>query len=444
MEIVGGLGWRTEAKLDLLARLLARWPGGAHGDAWNAAVEVCTTHPELAPAYWKLMDVWEDFGHADLADAVAAYQDAGWAEAGLLSLPPPQRRRVIAEDGKLQTRELALRLLVTDERLWHEQPEATLEVSELAVRVAEASARRRGAHLRLVDGKASPRALPEIEVGIRAMARYLNGHRIRGDFASVRRLVRPLAELTRDPRGKSLAEARWLLGRALIDLEEWDRADAVLLEAIREYRRLGKTFEAKRARMTRVMLLRSSGAEPRRYLTVAQRVFRSLTGADRLRDPAFYAVCRNNLPLYLVEAGEIWDAWHFWLTIPRNDFPAIETRRIGQRGIIAFKLGRAQEAERAFRTAIERFRELEMPFDAAVFQLYLADLLLAAGRLWECGHMIFQALDLFQSCQLRRHMVVALEQLDAALKQKRGLRQAIERAIARASGIVRRHGEGVD
>ncbi|HEX9730810.1 MAG TPA: hypothetical protein VGG06_02360 [Thermoanaerobaculia bacterium] len=110
------------------------------------------------------MDVWEDFGHADLADA--AYEDAGWAEARLLSLPPPGRRLAIAEEAQFQTRELALRLLVTDERLWHERPEASLEVSELAVLVAEAAARRKGSHLRLLGRRRTTRrGLPEILVG---------------------------------------------------------------------------------------------------------------------------------------------------------------------------------------------------------------------------------------------------------------------------------------
>lgn len=439
MEVVGGLGWQTDARLDLLARLLSRWPGGARGDAWEAAVEVCTTHPDLAPAYWKLMDVWEDFGHADLADAVAAYEDAGWAEARLLSLPPPGRRWAIAEDAGFQTRELALRLLVTDERLWHERPEATLEVSELAVRVAEASARRQGAHLRLLGGKASRRALPEVEVGIRAMAHYVNAHRIRGDFASVRRLAGPPAELTADPRGKGLAEARWLLGRVLIELEEWDRADAALVEAIREFRRLGKTFEARRTRMTRVMLSRSSGAEPRRYLRAARRVFRSFSGKDRLRDPTSYTVCHNNLTLYALEADELRSAWELWRSMRQSDFPALEARRIGIGAVLDFKMGKWKEAEKGLRSAIDLFQDLGMPYDAALTLLHLADFFLALGRFWEGQQALAQALSLFQSCQLRRHVVAALEQLEEAARRKQGMREAIQQAIAHASGIVRRH-----
>ena len=442
MEVTGGLGWKTDARLDLLARLFSRLQGRARGDAWKAAAEVCSTHPDLAPAYWKLMDVWEDFGHADIADAVAAWEDAGWAEARLLSLPPPGRRQAIAEDAEYQTRELALRLLATDERLWHEQPDATLEVSELAVLVAEAAARRKGAHLHLLGRRTVRRGLSEIAVGIRARAHHLNGHRIRGDFASVRRLIGPLAELTADPLGKGFAEARWLLGTAFIDLEQWDRADAALLDAIREYRRLGKTFEAKRARMARVMLLRASGAEPRRYLTAAMRVFKSLTEKDWLRDPAFCADCRRNLPLYLLEADEVVHSWDLWQSIPPEKLPAPEARRVGLGGIIAFRRGKPLEAEAGLRTAIERFQSLDMPYDSALFLLYLADLLLALGRLFEGEQTLVRALELFQGCQLRSHVAAALEQLEQALRRKQGLRRAIERAIARASGIVQRHDVG--
>ena len=444
MEVAGGLGWKTDARLDLLARLFSRLQGRARSDAWEAAAEVCSTHPDLAPAYWKLMDLWEDFGHPDLADAVAAWDEAGWAEARLLSLPPPGRRQAIAEDAEFQTRELALRLLATDERLWHERPEATLEVSELAVLVAEAAARRKGAHLHLLGRRTVRRGLSEIAVGLRARAHHLNGHRIRGDFASVRRLIGPLAELTADPLGKGFAEARWLLGTALIDLEEWDRADAALLEAIGEYRRLGKTFEARRARVARVMLQRASGAEPRRYLTAAQRVFKSFGEKDRLRDPAFYTVCRNNLPLYLLEAGELWDAWTLWQTIPPDALPAVEARRIGQGAVIAFRMGKPNVAEDGLSTAIDLFRDLDMPYDAAHALLHLADLQLAIGRLWDGEQTVVQAMDIFQSCQLRRHVVAALEQLEEAVRRKQGMREAILLAIARASGIVRRHGERTD
>ena len=254
----------------------------------------------------------------------------------------------------------------------------------------------------------------------------------------MRRLAGPLAELTADPLGKALAEARWLLGRALIDLEEWDRADAALLDAIREYRRLGKTFEARRARMTRVMLQRSSGAEPRRYLTAAMRVFKSFSETDRLRDPAFYTVCRNNLPLYLVEAGKLWDAWKLWQTIPPDALPAVEARRIGQGAVIAFRMGKPSEAESGLRTAIDLFRDLDMPYDAALALLHLADLLLAIGRLWEGKQILAQATDLFQSCQLRRHVLAAMTQLEEAVRRKLGVREAIRLDLGDLQAFLQR------
>jgi len=139
------------------------------------------------------------------------------------------------------------------------------------------------------------------------------------------------------------------------------------------------------------------------------------------------------------------DAWELWRTFPREDaLPVSEARRIGLGGIIAFRIGKAEEAEEDLRTAIERFQGLGMPYDAALFLLYLADLLLAVGRLWEGEQSLVHGLELFQICQLRRHMVAALEQLEESLRHKRGLREAIELAIARASGIVRRHDEGTD
>jgi tetratricopeptide (TPR) repeat protein len=282
----------------------------------------------------------------------------------------------------------------------------------------------------------------ELETAIRAYARYVNSWRIRGDFVAVRKHVESLDEMTRDPVGKSLAEARWLLGTALVDLEEWDRADAALLDAIREYRRIGKRFEVKRVRITRVMLWRASGKAPRRYLSAARRVFKSFTEEDQLRQPSLFAGHRMNVLLYMVEASEVLQAEKLWRSILPTDQGPFEARRIGVGAIIDFSMGRSESAENGFREASRRCHDMSMPDGAALFLLYLADLLLATGRICEGEESLLHALKLFEECQLKRHVAQALDRLREALRLKEGLRTAIALAIARTSGIVRRYGEG--
>jgi len=442
-EIRGGLALDVELKLDRLAVLFSERAGGVTSpEAADVAREIARTNPAFAVASWKLLEIWEDYGTADVTDALAAYDAAAWQEAILLSLSPEERHLAVAADPELQTRELALRLLVTDERLWHERPEATREVTDLAVRVASAAFHRQGGHLRLVGGDGASRpGLLELETGIRTYGRFVNSARIRGDFETVRRHVKPLEVLTRDPIGKNLAEARWLLGVARIELEEWDLADAALLDAIREYRRIGKRFEVRRARVARVRLLRARGAAPKRYLTAARRVFASFTEEDRLREPALLAGWRMNLPLYMVEAGELLKAEGHWQTIPRFEQASLETRRVGIGAIVHLFMGRVEDAERGFRAVTVRFEEMKMPYDAALFLLHLADLLLLTGRFSESKPCLQRALELFSRCRLKRHVVEALDRLQEAVRLKEGLRTALTLAIARASGIVQRHGE---
>ena len=309
--------------------------------------------------------------------------------------------------------------------------------------ISPAAFQQQGGHLRLVGGSGPRSGLPELETAIRIYGRYLNALRLRGDFAAVRKHVAPLDELTRNPVGKSLTEARWLLGTALVDLEEWDQADRALLDAIREYRRIGKRFEMKRARITRVKLLRVRGTAPSRYLCVARRVFKSFTKEDQLRQPVLFAGYRMNLPLYMVEAGEVRQAEELWWATPRTEKAPLEARQIGVGAIIIFAMGRPESAERGFRVVTSRFQDMGMPYDAALFLLYLGDLLLATGRLREGEENLFRALRLFERCQLRRHVVEALDRLREALRLREGLRAALALVIARASGIVRRHGEGL-
>jgi tetratricopeptide (TPR) repeat protein len=223
----------------------------------------------------------------------------------------------------------------------------------------------------------------------------VNSARIRGDFETVRRHVKPLEVLTRDPIGKNLAEARWLLGTALIDLEEWDLADAALLDAIREYRRIGKRFEVRRARVTRIMLMRARGVAPKRYLTAARRVFACFAEEDRLREPILVIGCRLNLLLYMVEAGEIRQAEELRRATPRYDKAPLEARRIGGAAVVDFSMGRVRGAERGFRAAVLRFENMEMAYDAALFLLRLADLYLAIGRFYEGEECLRRALELF-------------------------------------------------
>jgi len=148
-----------------------------------------------------------------------------------------------------------------------------------------------------------------------------------------------------------------------------------------------------------------------------------------------------NLPLYMVEAGELLKAEEHWRTIPRFEQASLETRRVGTGAIVHFSMGRVEDAERGFFAVIDRFEEMKMPYDAALFLLYLADLLLLTERFSESESCLHRALELFSRCRLKRHVVEALDRLREAVRLKEGLREVLALAIARASGIVRRHGE---
>ena len=76
-RIRGGLRPDAEARLERLAALFAERAGGVTGPVVDVAREICVTHPEYAPACWKLFDIWHDDGAADPLEALANYRAAG-------------------------------------------------------------------------------------------------------------------------------------------------------------------------------------------------------------------------------------------------------------------------------------------------------------------------------------------------------------------------------
>lgn len=351
-----------------------------------------------------VLEIKRALGGGDAYDAWLAFEAAAADEAALLELPPEGRRAAIRDNPRFATPAVALRLLRRARELVLVDPLRYEVMAETAVWVAAELARRSGAHLVPLSGRAPKK--PAADLLARAWAYRANALRITGQFEQASVVMERALRIVRavvDPH--SAAEVKSLSGFLLMDQGHFTQAETTIRAAIEVYSRIDPHLAAAQ-HLKLAKLLRDRGQSGPQSIALLRHALEHL---DPLRDPMLIHAARMNLSLHLLDAGEIAAAEEAWRAVPRFDAPALEARRTAAGGCIALEAGRTESAARAFRHAVESFALLRQGCDAAYLMLFLAVAEIRLQRPEEAVRVAAEAATLFEAHGIRHEKLAALD-----------------------------------
>lgn len=265
----------------------------------------------------------------------------------------------------------------------------------------------------------------------RAWAELGNAHRVADDLttaeADLARALECAEEGTGDPR--LLALLMDLTASLYIDQRRF--AEAVqLLDCIHAiFRSLGETHHAGRALISKGIATGYALATDEAVRLLGH----GLLLIDAARDPKLVLAGVHSLLYFLVDGGRLAEASRL-LVLSRPLYVAQgekleELKARWLEGLIAAGLGDDTNAEKAFGEVRTGFAEAELPYDAALVSLALAEVWLRAGRTHEIKVLVDEMLAIFRARQIRREAIAALLMLREALEQE-GATVSLLRTVA--------------
>lgn len=292
--------------------------------------------------------------------------------------------------------------------LRHSDPEAALMLASLAVSLAQRIAAEQGS-VEISDLQA------------RAWAELGNARRVTGDLAAAEtdlsRALRSAEQGTKDQ--KLLVQLMDLTASLFIDQQRFAEAMQLLDGVERMHRAAGDLHAAGRALVSKG----TAAGYAQSFEQGVRLLGEALPLLDAHRDPNLVFMTVHNLLLYLVEAGRAAEAAH--LLAQSRDLYALHTGRLERlnvrwlEGRIAAAQGDDAAAEGAFSEVRTGFAAGELPYDAALATLELAEICLRQGRTREIKGLIDEMVAIFKACNIRREAIAALLMLREACEQER-------------------------
>jgi tetratricopeptide (TPR) repeat protein len=307
-------------------------------------------------------------------------------------------KSLVARDRTFQTWGFFERLLAEAQLLIASEPHRTRAFLHLALRIAT----------QLDSGRYGESAVATAQT--RGWAYLGNARRVLGDLEGAEKAFRRAEFHFRQSHLDPMDEALLVHFRASLRLDQRRFADALALleEALAVYREIGDDHHIGRVLMTRGLSL-LYGGEPEK---AAESYRESLVLFDEVRDSRLRFCCCKDLLYCLSEAGRAAEAATL---LPEVKALATEVgagldlvRLRWIEGRIAAALGRAGEAESAYRATQDELLAARLPYDAALVTLDLAALLLQQGRGNEARSLAEEMLPIFQARQIHREALAAL------------------------------------
>ena len=292
--------------------------------------------------------------------------------------------------------------------LRHSDPEAALMLASLAASLAERIAAEQG-------------SAEVADLQARAWAEVGNARRVTGDLAAAELdLSRALRSAEQGTGDKSLlVQLMDLTASLFIDQQRFAEAIQLLDGVERMHRATGDLHAAGRALVSKG----TAAGYARSFEEAVRLLAEALPLLDAHRDPNLVFMTVHNLLLYLVEVGRASEAAR--LFAGSRDLYALHKGRLERlnarwlEGRIAAAQADDAAAEAAFSEVRTGFAEGELPYDAALATLELAEICLRQGRTREIKGLIDEMLAIFKACNIRREAIAALLMLREACEQER-------------------------
>lgn len=284
----------------------------------------------------------------------------------------------------------------------YDDPHRSLELCEMGILIVE----------RLGTGPYSDSHLEDLRC--RAWGRAANAMRAASNLPGAERALAKAAVHLRQGSGDPLEEAEHIYFTASLRRAErrLDEALRAIHRSRRIYRMLGDRHLEGRSLMCE-STIRDLRGEIEESLACCRQA-RELVDPDRDRRLAIAAhhnlvwqlMCAHRPVEALAELEELRPSYNLF----NDQIPLLKLRWMEAR--LAKDLGRAEEAERAFREAHDGFVEARIPYEAASVALDLAVLFAEAGRRQELKLLAAELVAVFRSLGVAREAFAALTMLE--------------------------------
>lgn len=340
--------------------------------------------------------------------------------AELLHHPLERQKLLVANSLRFRSYGLVEAVLEAAFRGGFNDPRQAIDQAELAVTMAqEISEETYGA--RLVS-----------DLQARAWGTLGNAQRIASRLLDAESSLRKSFDLADRGTGDPAERARLLsfLASLRSDQCRFDEALTLHRQMTKIYETLGDRHLLGRTTEQMAFVLRRKGD----FQEAIDHSERALADLDPERDLRAVLVARQGLTNALFEVGRFEEASKQCVGLRRewtelgNDLDALRCDwTLGQ---ILHRQGRLRQAETRFRDVRDRFIKLEIPYDAALVSLDLAETLFDQGKTAAMGRRLAEAIPIFRDLGIHREAIAAL----AFLRQAAEVEQAtvgLIRATAR-------------
>ncbi|MBZ0089848.1 MAG: hypothetical protein K8H90_05660, partial [Thermoanaerobaculia bacterium] len=332
-----------------------------------------------------------------MARVVRERAEAVQSVESLSKLPPDEQRELALRAAVCQSRAFVAAFL---EAAWNallDDPQRALQMSELALEVAE--------HLEPDD--AGPEALEDLRA--RAWGRVANCRRALSDFDGAHRALQQARVHLARGSGNPLerAEVLYMEASLLRDQKRFSLALTRLEQSGSIYRELGETSHEGRTYLAEAGIFSYDGRNEEAVLAAQKAI--QLIDVDR--QPKLALAARHNLVVALARLERYQEALEV-LVLFRDEYDRhgdrmSQLRRDWTEGMILRGLGRHADAEARWRSTIAGFAAAGMPYEVAEVTLELATLLVETGRHSEIAGLASDSYRLFTALNLDSAAIAA-------------------------------------
>jgi tetratricopeptide (TPR) repeat protein len=370
--------------------------------------------PACRARYEEIQRLKKEVGHWDERVAVSEGPRAPGLLAALLPLPFDEQVALVEDEPDYQTWGFCQILLKTSREAAFDDPLAAVNLAELAVTVAAG-----------LGTAYDPCWVADLQA--RSHAGLGNARRILGELRSAETAFREAESRLRGSTGDPLIQAEILgmKGSLRRDQRRFAEALELMTRALDLYREHGDSHGMGMSSLKRAKILEESG-DPQAAAVLLREAIDTI---DAGAEPQLHLYARHNLASCLSLAGRYREAEGMLpelraglerlgrLGLPAKPLDRVRLQWI--EGRIDFGVGRAAEAEAAFRHVQADFLSRGMGYDAALVSLDLAILYIEERRTAELRRLAVEIMPVFQARDVHREALATLVIFQKACEQER-------------------------